>query len=148
MEGAVVEMTKLISLTALKLDPVGVGIKIVIAGVFGLLFLFLYRQNSEGSAWSEVTMAMARHQGDRAPLSPLLIRGAHWWSYVVLGVPSADRTYPYEWVILDSTPGGRVITSSPDGHFMLKCSYLVDLERQVSVARAVHRYLVARCQRS
>jgi hypothetical protein len=92
-------------LSTLKSDRVGVTIKFIIACVFGVLLLFLYRQNSEGSAWSAVTMAMVRHQSDRAPQSPLLIKGAHWWNYVVLGVPSADRTYPYEWIILDSTPG-------------------------------------------
>jgi hypothetical protein len=129
-------------------DTAGVTIKVIIASVFGFLCLLLYRCNSVGSGWATLNVAMARHQGDRDPRSPVLIKGAHWWSYVLLGLPSQDRTYPYDWIIVDSTPGGSVIKNPDDGRFILTCSYLADLERQVSVDRAVHRFLAGRCSRN
>ena len=126
-------------------DPAGVVIKIIITSAFGFMCLVLYRCNSVGSSWATLNAAMAQHQGDRGPHSPVLTRGTHWWDYVLLGLPSQERTYPYDWIILDSTPGGNVIKTPDDGHFILTCSYLGDLERQVSVDRAVHRFLAARC---
>lgn len=129
-------------------DTAGVLIRVIITSVLGVLFLLLYRCDSVGSASSTLTIAMTQHQGDRDPQAPLLIKGAHRWNYVVLGVPSQGRTHPYEWIIVDSTPGGGLIKNPDNGHFALTCSYLEDLERQVSVDRAVHRFLAGRCIRS
>jgi hypothetical protein len=129
-------------------DAMGVIIKVIIAGVFVSLCLMLYRCNSVGSGWATVTRAMAQHQGDPSPRSPVLIKGTHWCNYVVLGLPSRDGTHPYDWIILDATPGGDLIRNPLDGHFVLTCAYLADLQRQVSVDRAVHRFLAARCLKS
>ena len=38
-----------------------------------------------------------------------------------------------------------MIKNPDNGHFILTCSYLADLERQVSVDRAVHQFLAERC---
>lgn len=126
-------------------DTAGVIIKVIIASVSGFLCLLLYRCNSVGSGWATLNAAMAQHQGDRDARSPVLIKGARWWNYVLLGLLSQDRTYPYDWIIVDSTPGGSVIKNPDNGHFILTCSYLSDLERQVSVDRAVHQFLAERC---
>ena len=129
-------------------DTARVVIKTIIASAFGFMCLVLYRCNSVGSSWATLSAAMAQHQGDHRPYSPVLIRGTHWWNYAVLGIPSQIQTHPYDWIILDSTPGGDLIKNPVDGHFVLTCSYLADLEGQVSLDRDVHRFLAARCLKS
>jgi hypothetical protein len=121
------------------------GAKVIIASIFGFLCFVFYKNNAVGSGWAILNAAVAHHQNDLEPHSPVIVRGAHWWNYVLLGLPSQDRTHPYDWIIVDSTPGGNVMKTPDDGHFILTCAYLAELERQVAVDRAVHRFLAARC---
>jgi hypothetical protein len=127
---------------------VGVTLKVPIVGILGYLSFLFYQENAVGSAWASLNAAVAHHQDDPKPLSPVIVKGARWSSYVLLGWPSQGRAHQYEWIILDSTPGGSVMKTPTDGQFILTCSYLADLETKVTVDRAVHRFLAARCSKN
>ena len=121
--------------------------KIVLLSAFAYLCFTLYRTNAVGSGWASLTAAVMHHQDDPKPLSPVVVENVPWSSYVLLGLPSLRPEEKYDWIILDSTPGGDVMRTPPDGNIVVDCAYLANLATKLSINRTVHQFLAARCSR-
>lgn len=122
--------------------------KMVMVGIFGSLVFIIYRANAVGSGWASLTAAMAHHQDDPRPLAPVVVKNVPWSSYTLLGWPSQNHEAKYDWIILDSTPGGDILKMPPDGNFVVTCAYLADLTTKVNIDPAVHGFLAAQCSKS
>jgi hypothetical protein len=83
----------------------------------------VYETVAVKTAWGNLNEVAARHLGDSDTRTPILVKRDARSSDILLCIPSGDWTSPFEWIILDATPGGLVIENPVDGHFTLACSY-------------------------
>jgi hypothetical protein len=120
---------------------------IAIVGILGCLVFLYHRENDVRSGWASMNAAMAHHQDDPKPLGPVLVKDTQWSDYVLLGWPSKEHAHQYEWIILDSTPGGNVMRTPPNGKFVLPCAYLAKLANQAKIDRTVQAFLAGRCSK-
>ena len=119
---------------------------LLIVALLGYWAFGLYMSVVSKVGSASLTWVADRHAGDRDVHTPVVVHQDKGERYTFLGVPSGIRGDPYEWIILDATPGWLVMKRPYDGHFAVKCAYLADLERQVSIHRGVRKFLSDRCR--
>ena len=105
----------------------------------------IYRGAAQKSATADVQGVELRHRDDHDKTSPLVVRNELGRPYVMLGLPSGNRDFPRDWIILNATPGGSMVKMPEDGRFELTCAYLASVQRQVEIVAEVDKFLAARC---
>ena len=105
-----------------------------------------YENIAVKKAWVDLAAAAHTHAGDLDVHGPVIVSRESGINHVVLGIPSGSRIEPFEWIIIDATPGGLIMRNPMEGHFVLTCSYLADLTGKVRVDSAVRKFLSARCR--
>jgi len=118
----------------------------LVMSVCGYFVITAWRMSVIKSATAYVQAIWIGYRDDRDKVTPLLIKDERKSRYILLGVPPGNTAHPRDWIIVNATPGGEIVTVPGDGRFAVACSYLTVLQREVNVDRKVGQFLASRCQ--
>lgn len=107
-----------------------------------------YQELAEAGAWAYLQGVEAEHRGDHGAAAPKMLRGADsGQDYDVIGIPIANYSSPFVWIILnDHRPAGGIYSMPNTDEYAIACTYVRHLEGDIQLDPIVAINLTAHCK--